>query len=716
MFINVFKVYKQKVKMIYKEVNGLKVDNFNEDYFKLHEHILNNGSLVESRNGDTRELLDFKTIVEDPTKRCIGGNKRNINIFFLLAEAMWIWTGRRDVAFLDIFNSKMKNYSDDGKYFNAPYGWRLRNQGIDSMVEITEENKHSFDGMDQIKIALNLLNKNPEDRRVVCSIWNPEFDLGRNGKDFPCVSGNSRFLSPEGNLTIKQVYNYLKSGELERYPIYSYDEKNDLVVLKMLDKVVYSGKKKVIKITLQNGGVIKITPDHRMYKRNNLNKKDVVEKISIIEAQYLKVGDILLSDVISKNVKGYFTHKKKLFVHTSGVNICTIHKQYYEYICGDVEDFFDIHHIDRDKENNSILNLEAINRREHAQEHKKDKEGDLNPTNRESDAKRRLRLFRRRFSLRKIGYTVPHHPDDEIYNELVDIVNREDKKILKKNKKIIKENVAKIISIEECEVEDVYDFHVPGLNNALFENGIVVHNCNDLLMFKIRNGKLFQTIQNRSNDLNWGLTTNIFQFSFIGEIMSKILNVKLGSQVHNSQSLHIYLKEPLTNSIKCEMGKQRSNIGLYDFVEPMKMDFIGIESLSIDETLGKIDFIIKSIITILMSQNNKNSEEKDWMEFENELQTTSKYFTVISKLLKIYIEYKRKERTRLECVTLIYLLGDLNDCLDTDIFALALNFFVIRIMEGKDDEEKEALNACLKVYSSNNKKHNFDYYYKLGTL
>jgi thymidylate synthase len=70
--------------------------------------------------------------------------------------------------------------------------------------------------------------------------------------------------------------------------------------------------------------------------------------------------------------------------------------------------------------------------------------------------------------------------------------------------------------------------------------------CNDLLMFKIRGGRLFQTIQNRSNDLHWGLPTNVFQFSFIGELMSKIIGVELGHQVHNSDSLHCYLDNPLT--------------------------------------------------------------------------------------------------------------------------------------------------------------------------
>ncbi len=116
--------------MIYKEANTAVLNHFNDGYFNLHQFLLTEGDMVGSRNGSTRELLNFKTVIKNPVKRCVGGYNRNINIFFLLAEAIWIWAGRRDVAFLDTFNSQLKNYSDDGINYHAPYGWRMRNFGI----------------------------------------------------------------------------------------------------------------------------------------------------------------------------------------------------------------------------------------------------------------------------------------------------------------------------------------------------------------------------------------------------------------------------------------------------------------------------------------------------------------------------------------------------------------------------------------------------------
>ena len=103
-----------------------KVETFGMLYPVINDYILTNKQKEESRAGDVKEILDVKTIITNPYQRCVGGYGRDINVFFLLAEAMWIAVGRKDVEFLEIFNSRMKDFSDDGKTFHAPYGFRLR--------------------------------------------------------------------------------------------------------------------------------------------------------------------------------------------------------------------------------------------------------------------------------------------------------------------------------------------------------------------------------------------------------------------------------------------------------------------------------------------------------------------------------------------------------------------------------------------------------------
>ncbi|MGI9141969.1 MAG: thymidylate synthase [Fluviibacter sp.] len=82
---------------------------------------------------------------------------------------MRILAGRRDVAFLQQFNSKIGQYSDDGKVFNAAYGYRLRTHfGRDQLVEV-----------------IQLLRRDPTTRQAVLQIWDPA-DLTKKTKDKAC--------------------------------------------------------------------------------------------------------------------------------------------------------------------------------------------------------------------------------------------------------------------------------------------------------------------------------------------------------------------------------------------------------------------------------------------------------------------------------------------------------------------------------------------------
>lgn len=163
----------------------MKAESFGLLYPVVNDFILNNKEKEESRAGNVQEMLDVKTMITNPYQRCVGGYGRDINIFFLLAEAMWIANGRKDLEFLKIFNSRMADFSDDGMTFHAPYGFRLRHWGIRTEDKF-EQGVTAAQGYDQFADAIRLLSDNPNTRQVVMAIWNPEFDLGSKSKDIPC--------------------------------------------------------------------------------------------------------------------------------------------------------------------------------------------------------------------------------------------------------------------------------------------------------------------------------------------------------------------------------------------------------------------------------------------------------------------------------------------------------------------------------------------------
>ena len=397
----------------------IKGRNFSAIYPEINSHVLNRGETVESRNGATLEVLDFKTSVENPVERCVGGFGRNINVFFLIAEALWIWAGRNDVEFLTTFNSKMGDFSDNGKTFNAAYGFRLRHYGVDANDTFLAEQKDDnlrryssedenpgikvFSGkeweplnfnIDQIKWVLNLLHQDPETRRAVVTIWNPKFDT-KPSKDIP---------------------------------------------------------------------------------------------------------------------------------------------------------------------------------------------------------------------------------------------------------------------------------------------------CNDMLMFKIRNGQLNMTIANRSNDLHWGLCTNIFQFSFLLEIMAEILGVQVGHQTHNSQSLHIYRDNPISD-IMAKNAEQNPNLpyDLYEYVRASRMgfDFDHYRFRNDDAIENRLEVVDNLVNGILQDLTWNTKHSRTYAHLQTKYQDAPVYFKHVLNILRIYVDYAchtpRKEGDRLDAISNLihyYSAGFKDVC--QDYYLLAINWFAQR--------------------------------------
>lgn len=380
--------------------NSVVTKNFSRTYPFINKYLCENGNNESSRNGDTIEILNFKTEILNPYKRLVGNNRRNINVFFLMAEAMWIFNGRKDVEFLELFNANMKQFSDDGVSFNAPYGFRIRHHGVSSFedfskLKLNEENMHyveqTMTGEDQLISVLRMLSEDPQSRRAVISIWNPDFDLARNSKDLP---------------------------------------------------------------------------------------------------------------------------------------------------------------------------------------------------------------------------------------------------------------------------------------------------CNDLLMFKIRGGKLHTTISNRSNDLHWGLPTNVFQFSFLTEIMSEILQVELGTQTHNSQSLHFYTDNDIAANMydELQLNPTREFIDLYDTFETRRIDLNFRSATTVGGKLQMVDHYLLKIMNSLLQDSPMSYNEL------KELNLFSKTLFYYYKLLSVYVSYKngkKNDEERLARMREIEEISKNEEMLKTDVYAMAMNFFIARLSDEK---------------------------------
>ena len=137
-------------------------------------YLLFAGEAETSRNGDVLACPEPVLIKYlDPCNRVLRSPTRDANPFFHLAEALWMLSGRNDLAFLQKFVSTFDAYSDDGVTLHGAYGHRWR--------------KHF--GRDQLHDIAGELQKNPNSRRAVLGMWNPAADLPMllsGGRDVPC--------------------------------------------------------------------------------------------------------------------------------------------------------------------------------------------------------------------------------------------------------------------------------------------------------------------------------------------------------------------------------------------------------------------------------------------------------------------------------------------------------------------------------------------------
>jgi thymidylate synthase len=161
-----------------------KSDNPSQLYFDASMVLHTEGNILAPRGKKIREIRPTVFEFTNPLNRVTFLKGRKINPFFQQAESLWILLGRADVEFLTRYNQNMANFSDNGVYFNAPYGERLRYWGKNSA------SGEIFNPLDQLHDAYRKLKADEHTRQAFATIGDPRYDnanytLG-GGKDIAC--------------------------------------------------------------------------------------------------------------------------------------------------------------------------------------------------------------------------------------------------------------------------------------------------------------------------------------------------------------------------------------------------------------------------------------------------------------------------------------------------------------------------------------------------
>lgn len=152
-------------------VTDIYADNADDLYRESLLYLRNNCTMANSRNGKVLYVPHPVTVeLSSPMQRVLFNEIRDANPFFHVAEFVWMLAGRRDVAFIRFFNKRMEEYAEPNGIIHGAYGYRWA--------------EHFGDN--QIWTAVNLLRNDPETRRAVIAMWDPQEDLWVDAKDVPC--------------------------------------------------------------------------------------------------------------------------------------------------------------------------------------------------------------------------------------------------------------------------------------------------------------------------------------------------------------------------------------------------------------------------------------------------------------------------------------------------------------------------------------------------
>lgn len=121
------------------------------------------GERQDSRAGEVLVApTPVMTVTTIPTERVLLEARRDANPFFHLFESLWMLHGRDDATWLDRFVSDFSSrFAEEGGHQWGAYGHRWR---------------WSWD-IDQLDVTVDRLRRDPLDRRVVISMWDPTYDL-----------------------------------------------------------------------------------------------------------------------------------------------------------------------------------------------------------------------------------------------------------------------------------------------------------------------------------------------------------------------------------------------------------------------------------------------------------------------------------------------------------------------------------------------------------
>ena len=207
------------------------------------------------------------------------------------------------------------------------------------------DSKSGERGFFNVKGAMDHIKKNG--RRE------PREDMRLN----PCITGDTKIAVADGRngITIKQ----LVDNNEDNIPVYCSDNNGNLVIRNMVHPRITGYNVPIYKVNLDNGKSLRVTGNHKFKLRDG----------SYQEARSLKSGDSL--NVLNKYIPDGRSESRGDQYISLGYCGTTYfeHRMIQKNNCGKIPDGYHVNHLDHNKLNNNIDNLECLSEFDHLSKH-----------------------------------------------------------------------------------------------------------------------------------------------------------------------------------------------------------------------------------------------------------------------------------------------------------------------------------------------------------
>lgn len=145
----------------------IRIENCRGGYRDLVDYVMTRGVPQRSRNGDTLEVTDMLIELAYPDKSIpCGINRKGYSHALAALEGLQLVAGETYDDLMVKIAPNTEQFREDDQMFHGGYGRRIG---------------------EQMEVIVERLQKDPDTRQAVVTLWNPGLDLEPGKKDYPCT-------------------------------------------------------------------------------------------------------------------------------------------------------------------------------------------------------------------------------------------------------------------------------------------------------------------------------------------------------------------------------------------------------------------------------------------------------------------------------------------------------------------------------------------------